>query len=167
MAPKAAAPTSSRQTRATTGHSSPRVFAKVEEAVAKPTKRKTTTKKTTTKKTTTTKAKANTGKPRTKKSTTGAGVKKAPAKRTTTTKKPKKAATVGTTKAKPAGKPGLIDMVKGAALKIEGAVTGKSGKKVSQYPPRIHRTAIRETCYCDPSSNLLIHRANTARLCTD
>lgn len=128
MAPKAAPAASSRQTRATTGHSTPRVFAKVEEAIAKPgTKRKTT------KKTTTTKAKANTGKPRTKKaasSTTGAGVKKAPAKKPAAKKaKASTKAKVGTSK--PVKKPGLIEMVKGAALKVEGALTGKSGKKAA------------------------------------
>lgn len=132
MAPKAAPPTSTRQTRAATGHSAPRVFAKVEEAVAKPTKKRTTKQSTTSK--TIGKDKANTSKPRTKKSTTGAGVKKAPAKKTTAAKPKKTSAKVGATKTKSKKESGLIadavDYVKGAALEVEGVVTGKSGKKV-------------------------------------
>lgn len=144
MAPKAAPAASSRQTRATTGHSTPRVFAKVEEAVVKP-----STKRKTTKKTTTTKAKANTGKPRTKKAstTTGAGVKKAPAKKPAAKKaKAPTKAKVGTSK--PVKKPGLIDMVKGAALKVEGAVTGKTGKKASLWP---HSFIFRNTKATSPA----------------
>ena len=135
-------------TRAATGNSKPRVFPKVETEVKTGKKRATGTKKSTTK--------ANTSKPRTtKKSTTGAGVtkKKAePKKKATTTKTKKEPVKVAKSPAAPAPndaieshnekkrvdgesaqdeKPGLTGWIKGLALKAEGAVTGKSGKKVS------------------------------------
>lgn len=119
MAPKTESTKHEHRTRAATGSSKPRQHWQPEtESV---TKRKTTTKKRGPKTTTTTK---------TTKKTEG----------TKKTTKPKANTGAKVTKTKTTKKP---NPVKGAKLKAEGAITGKSGKKVSVvYATRARRALV-------------------------